>query len=230
MISERTFDIGIGSQGAGARSVVLHDMELQVPDGVSFDMKQHGGQIEEAFLAAFTGAVDNDAFNRLILAAGVSAREASILRAYAAYLRQAGAVYSLTYMAETLAKHPAIAADLVALFRNRFDTKLAEKSRESREAELLPALESRLNDVKSLDEDRILRRYINAIEATLRTNFFQKGYQQSDRPMLAFKFDPHKLEGLARTAALPRDLRLRRRGGRRASSLRQGGTRRSALV
>lgn len=196
VISERTFDIGIGSQGAGARSVVLHDMELQVPDGVSFDMKQHGGQIEEAFLAAFTGAVDNDAFNRLILAAGVSAREASILRAYAAYLRQAGAVYSLTYMAETLAKHPAIAADLVALFRNRFDTKLAEKSRESREAELLPALESRLNDVKSLDEDRILRRYINAIEATLRTNFFQKGYQQSDRPMLAFKFDPHKLEGL----------------------------------
>ncbi len=196
VISERTFDIGVGRSGVDQSVVVLHDMELQVPDGINFDTDQHATQVEEAFLAAFTGAVDNDAFNRLILAASVTAREASVLRAYAAYLRQAGAVYSLTYMAETLTKHPAIAADLVALFKNRFDVSLAEKSRKSRHAELLDALESKLNDVKILDEDRIVRRYINAIEATLRTNFYQKGYQQSDRPMLAFKFDPHKLEGL----------------------------------
>ncbi|MGC4409116.1 NAD-glutamate dehydrogenase [Rhizobium rosettiformans] len=196
VISERTFDIGIGRSDEEQRVIVLHDMELQVPDGVNFDIKQHATPVEEAFLAAFTGAVDNDAFNRLILAAGVTVRGASVLRAYAAYLRQAGAVYSLTYMAETLTKHPAIAADLVALFKNRFDVSLAEKNRKSRHAELLDALESKLNDVKILDEDRIVRRYINAIEATLRTNFYQKGYQQSDRPMLAFKFDPHKLDGL----------------------------------
>jgi glutamate dehydrogenase len=196
VISERTFDIDIKQSGEAQPSVVLHDMELQTPDGLAFDIARHGAQVEEAFIAAFTGAVDNDAFNRLILAAGVNAREASVLRAYAAYLRQAGAVYSLTYMAETLAKHPAIAADLVTLFRSRFDVNLADKVRKNRQAELLQGLETKLTDVKSLDEDRILRRYINAIEATLRTNFFQKGYQQSERPMLAFKFDPHKLEGL----------------------------------
>ncbi len=196
VISERTFDIDIKQSGEAQPSVVLHDMELQTPDGLAFDIARHGTQVEEAFIAAFTGAVDNDAFNRLILAAGVNAREASVLRAYAAYLRQAGAVYSLTYMAETLAKHPAIAADLVTLFRSRFDVSLADKVRKNRQAELLQGLETKLTDVKSLDEDRILRRYINAIEATLRTNFFQKGYQQSERPMLAFKFDPHKLEGL----------------------------------
>jgi len=196
VISERTFDIDIAGSKEEQQAIVLHDMELQIPEGVNFDNKLHGTQVEEAFLAAFTGAVDNDAFNRLILAAGVSAREASVLRAYAAYLRQAGAVYSLTYMAETLTKHPAIASDLVALFSNRFDVAVAEKTRKSRHAELLQTLETRLTDVKSLDEDRILRRYINAIEATLRTNFFQTVYQQSERPMLAFKFDPHKLEGL----------------------------------
>ncbi|MBB5275485.1 glutamate dehydrogenase [Rhizobium rosettiformans] len=196
VISERTFDIELGSDGQSQKSVVLHDMELQVPEGVSFDMKQHGALIEEAFLDSFTGAVDNDAFNRLILGAGIDAREASVLRAYAAYLRQAGAVYSLTYMAETLAKHPAIAADLVHLFRNSFDPSLSDKTRKGRQTELLEALEGKLTDVKSLDEDRILRRYINGIEATLRTNFFQKGYRESERPMLAFKFDPHKLEGL----------------------------------
>lgn len=196
VISERTFDIGVGPSGKEQRSVVLHDMELQAPEGVSFEIGQHAAQVEEAFLAAFTGAVDNDTFNRLILAAGINAREASVLRAYAAYLRQAGTVYSLSYMSETLTKHPTIASDLAALFRNRFDPSLAEKPRKSRQAELLQSLENRLSDVKSLDEDRILRRYINAIEATLRTNFFQKGYMQSDRPMLAFKFDPHKLDGL----------------------------------
>ncbi|QEE45782.1 NAD-glutamate dehydrogenase [Rhizobium sp. WL3] len=196
VISERTFDIDINQPGDAHTTVVLHDMELQTPDGVAFDIARHGTQVEETFIAAFTGAVDNDAFNRLILAAGVNAREASVLRAYAAYLRQAGAVYSLTYMAETLTKHPAVAADLVTLFRSRFDVALTEKVRNSRQAELLQVLETKLTDVKSLDEDRILRRYINAIEATLRTNFFQKGYQQGERPMLAFKFDPHKLEGL----------------------------------
>ena len=196
VISERTFDIDVRQSDGTQPTVVLHNMELQTPDGVTFDMARHGNQVQEAFIAAFTGAVDNDAFNRLILAAGVNAREASVLRAYAAYLRQAGAVYSLTYMAETLTKHPAIAADLVTLFRNRFDVALAEKIRKSRQSELLQALETKLTDVKSLDEDRILRRYINVIEATLRTNFFQMGYRQSDRPMLAFKFDPHQLEGL----------------------------------
>ena len=196
VISERTFEIDIKQSDETQPTIVLHNMELQTPDGVTFDMARHGNQVQEAFIAAFIGAVDNDAFNRLILAAGVNAREASVLRAYAAYLRQAGAVYPLTYMAETLTKHPAIAADLVTLFRNRFDVALAEKTRKSRQRELLQVLETKLTDVKSLDEDRILRRYINAIEATLRTNFFQMGYSQSDRPMLAFKFDPHQLEGL----------------------------------
>jgi glutamate dehydrogenase len=196
VISERTFDIEVKQSGEEQPTVVLHDMELQTPAGLAFDIARHGSQVEEAFIAAFTGAVDNDAFNRLILATGINAREASILRAFAAYLRQAGAVYSLTYMAETLTKHPAIAADLVALFRSRFDIALSEKVRKTRQEELLQALETGLADVKSLDEDRILRRYVNAIEATLRTNFFQKGYQKSERPMLAFKFDPHRLEGL----------------------------------
>ncbi len=81
VISERTFDIDIAGSKDEQQAIVLHDMELQIPEGVNFDNKLHGSQVEEAFLAAFTSAVDNDAFNRLILAAGVSAREASVLRA-----------------------------------------------------------------------------------------------------------------------------------------------------
>ncbi|KAE8236516.1 hypothetical protein A4X03_0g9408, partial [Tilletia caries] len=50
VISERTFDIGIARSGKDQRVVVLHDMELQVPEGVVFDTKQHGSLVEEAFL------------------------------------------------------------------------------------------------------------------------------------------------------------------------------------
>ncbi|WP_159952789.1 NAD-glutamate dehydrogenase [Rhizobium sp. 18065] len=199
VISERTFDIGVANANPDekpGRLVVLHDMELQVLGGGNFDIARQGREIEEAFIAAFTGTVDNDAYNRLVLNAGLNAREASVLRAYGAYLRQAGFVFSQGYIAETLNKYATIAANLAHLFRNRLDPALNEKSRAKRSAELHQSLETSLAAVPSLDEDRILRRYINAIEATLRTNFFQKGYIDSDRPMLAFKFDPHRLDGL----------------------------------
>ncbi|KPF42952.1 NAD-glutamate dehydrogenase [Rhizobium sp. AAP43] len=197
VISERTFDIDVKSPtGADRGTVVLHDMELEIAGGAAFDLASHASAIEDTFVAAFTGTVDNDSFNRLVLKAGLSAREVSVLRAYAAYLRQAGSVYSPEYIAETLAKHPAIAADLVALFKSRFDPAQSEKARNKRDQELRGVLETELGRVPSLDEDRILRRLINAIEATLRTNFFQKAYLESERPMLAFKFDPHRLDGL----------------------------------
>src|SRR5690606_10304881 len=58
------------------------------------------------------------------------------------------------------------------------------------------AIETALTTVPSLDEDKILRRYLNAIEATLRTNYFQKNTEGAASAMLAFKLDPARLEGL----------------------------------
>lgn len=197
VISERTFDIGVKSAtGVDRGTVVLHDMELEVAGDGIFDAASQGAAIEQTFIAAFVGSVDNDSFNRLVLKAGISAREASVLRAYAAYLRQAGSVYSPEYISETLSKHPAIAADLVDLFKTSFDPTLSDKARQTLISERKAALETELGKVPILDEDRILRRLINTIGATLRTNFFQKGYQTSERPILAFKFDPHRLDGL----------------------------------
>lgn len=197
VISERTFDIGVKSAtGVDRGTVVLHDMELEVAGDTAFDAGRQGAAIEETFIAAFVGSVDNDSFNRLVLRAGISAREASVLRAYSAYLRQAGSVYSPEYISETLSKHPAIAADLVRLFKASFDPALNTRKRDSELSACREGLETELGKVPILDEDRILRRLINTIDATLRTNFFQKGYRDSERPMLAFKFDPHKLQGL----------------------------------
>lgn len=196
VISERTFDIGVQpAKAAQQQHVVLHDMELAVRQGQVFDIPRQAKRVEDTFLAAFSGLVDNDAFNRLVLSTDLSVGEVAVLRAYAAYLRQGGLVYSLTYMADTLNKYPQITMDLFGLFHQSFDTKASEKTRHRKLAELREKIEAALAGVPSLDEDRILRRYQNAIDATLRTNYFQKG-SDGVKPMLAFKFDPQLLDGL----------------------------------
>ncbi|NGO65224.1 NAD-glutamate dehydrogenase [Rhizobium daejeonense] len=194
VISERTFDIHVSPEGGDETLVVLHDMELTVPEDESFGIAEKGPITEEAFLAAFSGRVDNDTFNRLVLAAGLTAREVTVLRAYAAYLRQAGFVYSQGHIAETLNRHPAIAKLIFDLFHVSFDPKLAEKARTRKLSDIHGEIETALLAVPSLDEDRILRRYINAVDSTLRTNYFQKN--DTAAAMLAFKFDPQLLDGL----------------------------------
>ncbi|MCL6710357.1 NAD-glutamate dehydrogenase [Pseudomonas sp. R2.Fl] len=195
VISERTFDIEVPRAG-GTQLVVLHDMELQAQGGRVFDLAEDGPPTEEAFREAFTGIVDNDGFNRLVLSAGLTARQVTVLRAYAAYLRQCGIVYSQEYIADTLNKYPRIAADLFELFATIFDPKLADRPRKRKATDYREAIGTALATVPSLDEDRILRRFLNVIDATLRTNYFQIDAEGRSKPMLAFKFDPHRLDGL----------------------------------
>ncbi|WP_112606930.1 NAD-glutamate dehydrogenase [Rhizobium sp. WW22] len=196
VISERTFDIYVTAKDGSTGHVVLHDMELETRSGMTIDLARHGAALEEAFLAAFGGTIDNDAFNRLIVSADLSARETNVLRAYSRYLRQAGIAYSQDYIASTLDKYPGIAASLFRLFHDTLDPKLSDKSRTKRLPELHAAIETKLADVPSLDDDRILRRYVNAIDATLRTSYFQKNADGTPKAMLAFKLDPKLLDGL----------------------------------
>ncbi|MFB2567150.1 NAD-glutamate dehydrogenase [Rhizobium sp. IMFF44] len=196
VISERTFDIYVTAKDGSTGHVVLHDMELEARNGLTIDLARHGAALEEAFLAAFGGTIDNDAFNRLIVSANLSARETNVLRAYSRYLRQAAIAYSQDYIAATLDKYPGIAASLFRLFYDTLDPKLSDKNRTKKLSDLHAGIEAELADVPSLDDDRILRRYVNAIDATLRTNYFQKNADGTPKAMLAFKLDPKLLDGL----------------------------------
>ncbi len=193
VVSEQTFELYVGPT---SQLVVLHDMELQLPDGRRIDLTREGPLLEEAFISAFEGLIDNDGFNRLVLLAGLTAREVAVLRAYARYLRQTGIVYSQTYIADVLNRYPAISASIFDLFRNGFDPAIDEETRVAKLTEGHTALEEALGNVPNLDEDRTLRRFVNAIDATLRTNFFQRDENGAPRRMLAFKFDPKLLDGL----------------------------------
>jgi glutamate dehydrogenase len=115
-----------------------------------------------------------------------------ILRACCKYLRQAQIPFSQAYMEETLAKNPAIARALVDLFLETFDPGRAGAG----SAAIREEIDRLVGEVKNLDEDRILRRFLNLIEATLRTNFFQTDADGRPKGYLSLKIDSQALEDL----------------------------------
>ena len=123
---------------------------------------------------------ESDGFNSLVLAAGLSWRQAMLLRAYARYLRQGGTPYSQEYIEDTLRSNVDITGFLVKLFEARFDPGRNGDIAADAEARTAKCedLESRiaraLDQVAGLDQDRILRSYLTLIKATLRTNYFQR--------------------------------------------------------
>lgn len=165
----------------------IHDFGLSHPTAVALDSGTLRNTFQEAFSAIWHNQADNDGFNQLILRAGLNWRQVALMRSYAQYLRQAGTSYSQPYIEETLAAHPAITAALVTLFRARFDPDTADPAAATA---LINDIETRLDGVASLDDDRILRRLLAAISATLRTNFYRTDNTGTPREFLSFKLQP----------------------------------------
>lgn len=146
-----------------------------------------GDLFKEAFIKVHFGLSENDGFNKLVLGASLSWRDIIILRTYAHFLLQIGFRFSQAYMERTLAQHPLIVMDLVALFKARHDPDIYEET-SSKAAALEKQIIDKLELVDDLDEDRILRRFLELIKASLRTNFFQKKADGSLKETLAIKF------------------------------------------
>jgi glutamate dehydrogenase len=158
----------------------IYDFGLRPGTGAS-----RAKELFEAALAAlWRGEIEDDGFNALVLDAGLTWREAVVLRAYARYLRQVGARFSQGYLQRVLRQHPGITRLLVRLFESRFDPGRQGGEAERSEA-IAEEIRGALDEVTSLDADRILRAYLELIEATLRTNYYQ-----AEPATLVFKLDP----------------------------------------
>ena len=168
------YDFGLRPRGRVARA----DTEA--------DAIRHG--FETALTALWQGLTEDDEFNGLVLDAELNWRQIVVLRAYARYLRQAGTQFSQNYLQRVLRANPGITRLLVRLFESRFDPALQEGA-EERCIAITEELRGALDEVISLDHDRILRSYLALIEATLRTNYFTAG----DAPYLVFKLASSQL-------------------------------------
>jgi glutamate dehydrogenase len=191
VLDERPYRISPPDQPA----IWLHDFGMQTKAAdADVDIDELHQVFEDAFARIFRGEVENDDFNRLVVAARIPAAEIVVLRAYAKYMRQIGFPLSETFIESTLATHPDIARHLVALFRARFDP---EASAGDADAEArLGDIEAALEAVENLSEDRVLRQMLALVVATTRTNFWRRDAQGRPRTFLSFKFDPSNVPGL----------------------------------
>ena len=179
-----------------AGSVWIHAFRLRHNEAQGLDTDQVSAKFQETFALVWAGVIDNDGFNRLVLRARLDAYEILVLRAYARYLRQIGLTYSQSYVEDCLAGHPDTARALVGLFDARFDPR--RKARAARVSALAAEIEEALEATTSLDEDRILRGLLTVIQATLRTNWFQRGPNGERKFHLALKLDPGLIPKLPR--------------------------------
>jgi len=193
VISERTYTV----DPEGDRPMIyLHDMTLESVSGQPVDLAQTGDRLEALFMAIWNREAENDGFNALALTTDLDWRRIAVVRTLARYLRQARIPYSQDYMWGTLNRHADITAKIAALFEARFDPALAESDRELREAQIRAEIETLLEDVASLDDDRILRRFSNLVDAALRTNFYQRAEDGRPPKTIAIKFDSHLIDEL----------------------------------
>ena len=196
VVDERTYRIE--PTGGDTPEVWMHDMLLERADGGAVDLEVLKQRLEACFLTVMRGRAENDGYNALVLAAGLQWRDVALIRTISRFLRQVRVAYSQDYMWATLRKHCAVAADIVQLFHVRFDPRLdiASGERAAQEAAIQTAIEAALQAVESLDEDRILRHFVNAVGAAIRTNFYQVDPGGQPKPTIAVKFASHEVEGL----------------------------------
>src|SRR6185312_1171652 len=183
VIDEETFTL----TPTGGPDCFIHAMVLALPEGVALADDAAVARTEAALLAVWQGEAENDGFNQLTVKAGLGWDDVAILRALARYLRQLGFGFSQRYIAATLAGQPRAAGALVGLFHLRHDPRGGDPA--AADAAARASIAAALEATQSLDDDRMIRRLLNLVDASVRTNFYQRDAAGARRPALGIKFD-----------------------------------------
>ena len=211
VVDEQPFEVA-RSDGA---TLYVYDFGLRVRNAAVWEECPHDRLrelFEGAVSAVWDGRAESDGFNKLVLAAQLAWRQVVVLRTVAKYLRQTRATYSQDYLEDALVSHPAIARDLVELWETRFDPdrdagstgsgpgspdERAAADRAAAEEVVATRVLDALDDVSSLDHDRIIRAFLGVVRAGLRTNFYQRGAEGAEhKPYVSLKLDPTKVPDL----------------------------------
>lgn len=176
------------------KTVWINDFNMSYAVNKEIDINDIKDSFQDTFTKVWQGEAENDGFNRLVLEANLSCQETAALRAYTKYLRQTGFTFSQNYIELALINNPDITKALVQLFVLRFDPSYQAEHQDPKE--LIQYIEQSLDSVSSLDEDRIIRRLLEVILATIRTNYFQRSPEGQVKSYISFKFDPALISDL----------------------------------
>ncbi len=187
--TERPYELILHSE----RSLWIQDFHLRRSRGEDLDVAASARRFEDCFDAVHSGMAENDGLNQLILGAGLDWRETTIVRCYTKYLLQLGIPFSQAYMEDVLVAYPKFVRRLVEQFRLQFDPTLAKSARNKRLEQLAPQMQRAIDKAKNVDEDRILSAFSGAVNATLRSNYFQRTTSDEAKTYVSIKLDPSAL-------------------------------------
>jgi len=180
---------------ADGNAVWIQDFELEHYALQRFVVARVATELIAAFRAVRAGEIDDDGFNRLLIACELGMRQVTVLRACCRYLLQTGIPFSQSYMERVLASHARTARALCQLFEQRLAPGASRATRQ-RATLLEKQIRAAIEAVVSPDEDRILSAFLAVIRSTLRSNYFRRDTAGQPRPWLSLKFDPSQIPGL----------------------------------
>ncbi len=172
----------------------ISDFDMVHVKNRELDVESIKDNFQDAFTHIWFRHAEDDGFNRLVIEAQLTWHETAVLRAYTKYLRQTGFTFSQDYIGQALINNAEIARSLVELFKLRFSPEYGVNRPDT--TELTTKIEQSLEEVNSLDEDRIIRRILEVIQATIRTNYFQTSSDGSFKSHISLKFDPSAISDL----------------------------------
>lgn len=188
VIAEHSHEVTLSE----VKKIWINEFDMLLSAIEDLDVDKVRDIFQDAFAKVWIGDAENDGFNRLVLLAKLNWRETSVLRTYAKYFKQIGFTFSQAYIEDTLTTYPKIAKNLIELFHIRFNPN--EKHAVSHYKEKIELINAELDEVKNIDEDRILRQYLFAIKATVRTNFYQLDSEtKREKNYISIKLNPSSI-------------------------------------
>ena len=169
----------------------IHDFRLGLRGGNVATVMARAPVLQGALSQVLDNEAENDVFNQLVTIASLDPQPVIWLRAWYRYLRQTGANFSMATVVAALAKNAGITQSVISLF-DALHNPATLVDRDKVAAKHIRAIQDSLTSVSAIEEDRILRRYMAVVRATLRTNAFAPAAAEA----LAFKLDSAKVPGL----------------------------------
>ncbi|GGI77029.1 NAD-glutamate dehydrogenase [Legionella impletisoli] len=192
-ITERPYALKFGK----GKVTWINDFILQYTNGSAFDFDEIRDLFQKAFTHIWFNDAENDGFNQLVLGASLDWRQVSVLRTYAKYFKQIGITFSQDYIISALNNNASLAKKLINLFELHFSPKEIE-NREKQIHALVAEILTDLDSVENLDEDKIIRQYVQAITSTLRTNFYQVDEDGKPKSYISIKLNSKTIAGVPR--------------------------------
>jgi glutamate dehydrogenase len=163
----------ISTRLRGPKEMWVQEFRVLGPGEEPLDLDDVGDRVAEAIAAVYRGEAESDPLNRLVITAGLDRAQVAILRAYRKYRQRIGSRFTEGYQNDVLVANSPITAKLVRYFELRFDPDIEPD--EAAERALRDEILADLEEVSSIDHDRILRNQLGMIDATLRTTAYKDG-------------------------------------------------------